>query len=165
MIATLRSPPPRSGNVLVDFSIISGGGRLYFDTDDRSRAQNRQTVGADNNSATIKLIPPSSGVTIVQAVLRGTNQRTSWTFFSNYANVAKVDDVSGRTGVVGTRLSDPFTVEIRDGETGTRVPNQSVEFTLTFSGNNAPGNTVLTSAADPNKTHATTLTLQSGSTG
>ena len=98
-------------------------------------------------------------------MLRGTNQRTSWTFFSNYANVAKVDDVSGRTGVVGTRLSDPFTVEIRDGETGTRVPNQSVEFTLTFSGNNAPGNTVLTSAADPNETHATTLTLQSDQQG
>ena len=154
-----------AGN-LVDFTVTSGGGRLYFDNDDRNRAQNRQTVGLEgpSSAAKIRFRPPSSGVTIVQASLRGTNQRAYQTFYSNFSNVAKVDDVPGRTGVVGTRLSDPFTVEIRDGETGTRVPNQSVKFTLTFSGT-IPSNTVLTSAADSTKTHATMLTLQSGSRG
>ena len=154
---------------LVDFTVTSGGGRLYFDNDDRNRAQNRQTVGLDrsnsaNGDAKIRFRPPSSGVTIVQASLRGTNQRAYQTFYSNFPNVAKVDDVPGRTGVVGTRLSDPFTVEVRDGETGTRVPNQSVKFTLSFD-TTIPDNTELTSAADSTKTHATTLTLRERSTG
>ena len=60
----------------------------------------------------------------------------------------------------------PFTVEVRDGETGTRVPNQIVNFTLTFSGDTSlPTDTELTSAADSTKTRATTLTLQSDRQG
>ena len=157
----------QADNVLVDFSIISGSGRLYFDPDDRSRAQNRATVGVDGTNASIKFISPSSGVTIIQVTLQGTNQRTSRTHFSNFANLTKVDDVSGRTGVIGTRLPDPFVVEVRDGETGTRVPNQTVQFEVSFSGTNLPhkaaaiGTTVATptmlvSAADSTRTKAST---------
>jgi hypothetical protein len=151
---------------LVDFTVTSGGGRLYFDNDDRNRAQNRQTVGLDgsNGDAKIRFRPPSSGVTIVQASLRGTNQRAYQTFYSSFPNAAKVDDVTGRTGVVGTRLPDPFIVEVRDGETGTRVPNQSVKFALSFDAT-IPDNTELTSAADSTKTHATELILQSDRQG
>ena len=103
---------------LVDFTVTSGSGRLYFDNDDRNSAKNRHTIGiTEDGAASIRFKPSGSGVTIVQAALRGRNQKAYQTFFSSFANLVKVDDVSGRTGVVGTRLYRiPFTVEVRDGE-------------------------------------------------
>ena len=158
-------------NMLVDFSILSGSGGLYFDADDRNRNTSRrnQTVGVDSSAAAIRFRPPGSGVTIIQAAIRGTNQRAYRTLFSNFPNVSKVEDVSGRTGVIGTRLPDPFIVEVRDGETGARVPNQNVRFSVSFSGGgnaNLPHQnatatmpataTMLTSTADSTQTIATT---------
>ena len=123
-------------HMLMDFSISSGSGGLYFDNDDRdrNRSQKRQTVGinATTDDAAIFFRPPGSGVTIIQAAIRGTNKRAYQTLFSSAPKLVKVDDVGGRKGVIGTRLPDPFVVEVRDGPTGTHVPNQNVQFQLSF---------------------------------
>ena len=151
-----------AGN-LVDFTVISGSGTLYFDGDDRNRAQGKQTVGIDaaRGNAAIRFKPPGSGVTVVEAWLRFTNKRTRWTFFSVSPTLVKVEDVAGRTGVVGTRLSDPFVIEVRDGQNGARVPHQEVEFSVS----GPATNTMLVSAADSTKKDASTLALQSDPQG
>ena len=150
-----------NGN-LIDFIVISGSGRLYFDNDDRSSAKTKHTVGYDGTTASISFRPPSSGVTIVEAWIRGTNQRRRWTFFSQSPTLHKVDEPSAdrRTGVINTRLLDPLTVEVRDGSRSGGVPNQKVEFTLTGS-----TDVTLVDASDANNTGASSITLRSGDRG
>ena len=152
----------KAGN-LIDFTVISGSGRLYFDNDDRSSAKTKQTVGVNSSeSASIRFSPPSSGVTIVEAWIRGTNQRRRWTFFSQSPTLHKVDEPSAarRTGVINTRLLDPLTVEVRDGSRSGGIPNQKVKFTLTDS-----TDATLVDASDANNTGTGSITLRSGDRG
>ena len=152
---------------LIDFTVISGSGRLYFDNDDRSKAQSKQTVGVDTNTASIRFRPPSSGVTIVEAWIRGTNQRRRWTFFSSSPTLHKVDEVSAesRTGVINTRLLEPLTIEVRDGSRSSGVPGQKVKFSLTDSSDSATTDTLLVDASDANNTGVAEITLRSGDRG
>ena len=152
---------------LIDFTVISGSGKLYFDNDDRSKAQSKQTVGVDTNSASIRFRPPSSGVTIVEAWIRGTNQRRRWTFFSSSPTLHKVDEVSAesRTGVINTRLLEPLTVEVRDGSKSGGVAGQKVEFSLTDSTGTATDDTLLVDASDANNTGVASITLRSDDKG
>ena len=153
---------------LIDFTVISGSGRLYFDNDDRSSAKSKQTVGVNaSDNASIRFRPPSSGVTIVEAWIRGTNQRRRWTFFSQSPTLNKVDEVSAdrRTGVINTRLLDPLIVQVQDGTRSSGIPNQKVTFSLVDSGNSATTDTMLVDASDANNAGVASITLGSDSRG
>ena len=153
---------------LIDFTVISGSGRLYFDNNDRSSAKSKQTVGVNSSdNASIRFRPPSSGVTIVEAWIRGTNQRRRWTFFSQSPTLNKVDEVSAarRTGVINTRLLDPFVVQVQDGTRSSGIPGQKVTFSLFDSGSSATTDTMLVDASDENNTGVASLTLRSDSRG
>ena len=120
-----------AGNgALIDFTVVSGSGKLYID--DMNKVQSTQTIGLDDDTASVYLKPPSSGITIVEMRVSGKAVARYCTFFSDYPNLVKVEEpsIDSRTAPVGTRLPDPFIFEVRDGTRSVRIPADLVSHGL-----------------------------------